>query len=322
MVFTMTTTLTINGLTINYVEGYALTKKWLVAKNVPSVGWCFEAADNDVVICSQIASEQCFPSVVLPVPQGDGNHNSNYAVVLDTEYIIADNGWLVYDIGVVVMDTSTGEIIKSTGFLIDETLKEYREIFKLDSYLMGDEKIPCYYKRNTEFYLDNMDSRYNRVSFRAAMTYIEATLVQYKVEAPCAFCGTADIKALNDTGSKFGVNVPLNIEILSVTPKRTKVWIEKRYDVFDLHPICKEVLLTTAAYRQWCFDYGYLTENNKPSCTAESVFSWITKNPTHKEMHNGLQDAIEEATITMWVLNNGYKLKKRVSTDKSKDIEK
>ena len=135
-------------------------------------------------------------------------------------------------------------------------------------------------------------------------------------------CGTADIKALNDTGNKFGVSVPLNIEILSVTPKRKKVWIEKRYDVFDLHPICKEALLTATAYRQWCFDYGYLTENNKPSCTAESVFSWITKNPIHKEKHNGLQDAIEEATITMWVLNNGYKLEKRVSIDKSKDIEK
>lgn len=317
----MTTTLTINGLTINYVESYALTKKWLVAKNVPSVGWCFEAADNDVALCSQIATEQHFPAVVLPVPQGDGNH-THYAVILDTEYIVTDNDWMVYDIGLVVMDTSTGEIIKSMGFLIDDTLREYREMFKLDSYLKGDEKIPCYYKQNTEFYLDNMDSRYNRVPFQTAMTCVEAILIQHKIKAPYAFCGAVDIKALNDTGSKFNVDVPLNIEILSVTPKRTKVWIEKRYDVFDLYPACKEVLLTTAAYKQWCFDYRYLTEKNNPSCTAESVFSWITKNPTHKEMHNGLQDAIEEATITMWVLNNGYKLEKRVSTDKSKDIEK
>lgn len=314
----MATTLTINGLIINNVEGYALTKKWLVAKNVPSIGFFFVGASDDISRCTKIAAEQHFPAVVLPVPQGDGNH----AVILDTEYIITDSGWMVYDIGLVVMDTSTGEIIKSAGFLIDDTLREYREIFKLDTYLNGTVKIPCYYKRNTSFYLDNMDSRYNRVSFQTAMAYMEAILTQYKVKIPCAFCGMADIKALNDTGNKFKVNVPLNIEILSVTPKRTKVWIEKRYDVFDLHPICKEILLTTAAYRQWCFDYGYLTENDNPSCTAESVFSWITKNPTHKEMHNGLQDAIEEATITMWVLNNGYKLEKRVSTDKSKDIEK
>lgn len=318
----METTLTINELTINYVKSYALTKKWLVAKNVPSDGWCFVGASDDFNRCAQIATEQHFPSVVLPVPQGGDKHNSNYAVVLDTEYIVTDNGWIVYDIGLVVMDTSTGEIIKSAGFLIDNTLREYHETFKLDTYLNGTVKIPCYYKRNTSFYLDNMDSRYNRVSFQTAMTYIEAILTQYKVEAPYAFCGAVDIKALNDTGSKFGVDVPLNIEILSVTPKRTKVWIEKRYDVFDLHLTCKEILLTTAAYRQWCFDYGYLTENNNPSCTAESVFSWITKNPTHKEMHNGLQDAIEEATITMWVLNNGYKLEKRVSIDKSKDIKK
>lgn len=317
----METTLTINGLTINYVKSYALTKKWLVAKDVPSIGWCFVAASDDISRCTKIAAEQCFPSVVLPVPQGGDNH-TNYAVVLDTEYIVTDNGWMVYDIGLVVMDTSTGEIIKSAGFLINDTLREYHDTFKLDTYLNGTVKIPCYYKRNTSFYLDNMDSRYNRVSFKTAITYIDAILMQYKVKIPCTFCGTADIKALNDTGSKFGVDVPLNIEILSVTPKRKKVWIEKRYDVFDLHPICKEILLTTAAYRQWCFDYGYLTENNKPSCTAESVFSWITKNPTHKEMHNGLQDAIEESTITMWVLNNGYKLEKRVSIDKSKDIEK
>lgn len=313
--------LTINGLTINYVKEYALNARWLVAKNVPSIGWCFVAADNDVALCSQIAVKQSFPTVVLPVPQGDDNH-TNYAVVLDTEYIVTDNGWMVYDIGLVVMDTSTGEIIKSMGFLIDDTLREYREMFKLDSYLKGDEKIPCYYKQNTEFYLDNMDSRYNRVSFQTAMTYIEAILIQYKIKAPYAFCGIADIKALNDTGNKFKVDVPLNIEILSITPKRTKVWIEKRYDVFDLHQACKEALLTTAAYRQWCFDHKYLTENDNPSCTAESVFSWITKNPTHKEMHNGLQDAIEEAVITMWVLNNGYKLEKRVSIDKSKGIEK
>ena len=317
----MKTTLTINGLTINYVDTYALTKKWLVAKNVPGAGWCFQDADDDVTLCSRIAAEQHFTSIVLPVPQGDDS-NTHYAVVLDTEYLVTDNGWMVYDIGLVVMDTSTGEIIKSMGFLIDDTLREYREMFKLDSYLKGNEKIPCYYKQNTEFYLDNMDSRYNRVPFQTAMTCIEAILIQYKIKAPYAFCGAVDIKALNNTGSKFNVDVPLNIEILSVTPKRTKVWIEKRYDVFDLYPACKEVLSATAAYKQWCFDYRYLTEKNNPSCTAESVFSWITKNPTHKEMHNGLQDAIEEATITMWVLNNGYKLEKRVSTDKSKDIEK
>lgn len=310
----METTLTINGLTINYVKSYALTKKWLVAKNAPSDGWCFVGASDDINRCARIAAEQHFPAIVLPVSQGGGNH----AVILDTEYIITDNGWMVYDIGLVVMDTATSEIIKSAGFLIDDTLREYSEMFKLDSYLKGDVKIPCYYRQNTEFYLDNMDSRYNRVPFQTAMAYIEALLTQYQVKAPYAFCGAVDIKALNDTGNKFKVDVTLNIEILSVTPKRKKVWIEKRYDVFDLHPICKDVLLTTAAYRQWCFDYGYLTENNKPSCTAESVFSWITKNPTHKEMHNGLQDAIEEATISMWVLNNGYKLEKRVSTDKTK----
>lgn len=318
----METTLIINGLTINYVEGYALAMHWLVAKNVPSIGWCFVSADNDINLCSQIAAKQPFPAIVLPVPQGGGGNKNSYAAVLDTEYLVTDNGWVVYDIGLVIIDTSTGEVIKSTGFLIDDTLREYREVFKLDNYLKGNEKIPCYYKRNIEFYLDNMDSRYNRMSFQSAMAYIEAILTQYKIKTPYAFCGTADIKALNDTGNRFKVDVPLNIEILSVTLKRTKVWIEKRYDVFDLHQICKKVLLTTPAYKQWCFDYRYLTENNNPSCTAESVYSWITKNPTHKEMHNGLQDAIEEATITMWVLNNGYKLEKRISTDKNKDIEK
>lgn len=249
------------------------------------------------------------------------NDKNEYAVILDTEYLVTEKGWVVYDIGLVVLDTSTGEIVKSAGFLINETLQEYRETFKLDTYLNGEVNIPCYYKRNTAFYLDNMDLRYHRVSFQTAMAYVEALLMQYKVKAPYAFCGAVDIKALNDTGNRFKVKVPLNIEILSITPKRTKIWIEKRYDVFDLYPACKEALLTTAAYRQWCFDYKYLTENDNPSCTAESVFSWITKNPTHKEMHNGLQDAIEEAVITMWVLNKGYELKKRVSIDKSKNIE-
>jgi hypothetical protein len=321
----MAVKLTINGLIINYVASYALTKKWLVAKNVPNIGWCFEGASDNMTtctqLCAQVATKQGFSTVVLPVPRGDDNH-AHYAAVLDTEYIVTDNGWMVYDIGLVVMDTSTGEIIKSMGFLIDDTLCEYRETFKLDSYLKGDKKIPCYYKQNTGFYLDNMDSRYNRVSFQAAMAYMETILIQYEIKAPYAFCGIADIKALNDTGNKFKVSVPLNIEVLSVTPKKTKVWIEKRYDVFDLYPACREVLLATAAYKQWCFDYRYLTGRNNPSCTAESVFSWITKNPTHKEMHNGLQDAIEEATITMWVLNNGYKLEKRVSIDDSKYIEK
>lgn len=249
------------------------------------------------------------------------NKNNEYAVILDTEYLVTEKGWMVYDIGLVVLDTSTGETVKSVGFLINETLQEYKETFKLDTYLNGDVNIPCYYKRNTAFYLDNMDLRYHRVSFKTAMAYITAILTQYKVKAPYAFCGAADIKALNDTGNQFKIEVPLNIEILSITPKRTKLWIEKRYDVFDLHQICKDVLLTTAAYRQWCFDYKYLTESGNPSCTAESVFSWITKDPTHREMHNGLQDAIEESTITMWVLNNGYKLEKKVSVDKRKNIE-
>ena len=318
----METTLTINGLTIHHVKDKAFTKRWIVAKKLSS-GWCYVTSNDDVSLCSRIATRQPFPAIVLPMPQGEnGGNENNYAVVLDTEYLTMDNAWMVYDIGIVVMNTSTGEIIKSKGFLIDDTLREYQEVFKLENYLQGNEKIPCNYKKNINFYLNNMDLRYNRVSFQAAMAYIEAILTQYKIKTPYAFCGTADIKALNDTGNKFKVDVPLHIEILSATPKRTKVWIEKRYDVFDLHQICKKVLSTTPAYKQWCFDYRYLTENNNPSCTAESVYSWITKNPTHKEMHNGLQDAIEEATITMWVLNNGYRLEKRISTDKNKDIEK
>lgn len=315
----MATTLTINGLTIHDVKERAFTKRWIVAKKLSS-GWYYVTSNNDVDLCSQIAAKQPFPAVVLPMQGENGGNENNYAVILDTEYITADNAWVVYDIGIVVMDTSTGEIIKSKGFLIDDTLREYQEVFKLENYLQGNKKIPCYYKRNVEFYLDNIDSRYNRVSFKYAMNYIEAILKQYKITAPYAFCGMVDIKAVNDTGSRFKVDVPLNIE-MNVTPKRKKVWIEKRYDVFDLHQICKEVLLTTPAYKQWCFDYRYLTENNNPSCTAESVYSWITKDPTHREMHNGLQDAIEEATITMWVLNNGYRLKKRTSIDKSKGIE-
>lgn len=316
----METTLTINGLTIHHVKDRAFTKRWIVAKKL-LIGWSYVTSNDDVNLCSQIAARQPFPAIVLPVPRENGGNENNYAVVLDTEYLTTGNAWMVYDIGIVVMNTSTGEIIKSKGFLIDDTLREYQEVFKLENYLQGNEKIPYNYKKNIQFYLNNMSSRYNRVSFQMAMAYIKAILTQYKIKAPYAFFGTADIKALNDTGNRFKVDVPLNIEILNVTLKRKKVWIEKRYDVFDLHQICKKVLLTTPAYKQWCFDYRYFTENNKPSCTAESVYSWITKNPTHKEMHNGLQDAIEEAAITMWVLNNGYKLEKRVSTDKSKDIE-
>lgn len=316
----METTLTINGLTIHEVKDRAFTKRWIVAKK-RSNGWYYVTSNDDASLCARIAERQPLPAIVLPVPRENGGNENNYIAILDTEFITTDNAWIVYDIGIVVMDTSTGEIIKSKGFLIDDTLKEYQEVFKLENYLQGNKKIPCNYKKNIEFYLNNMDLRYNRVSFQAAMAYIEAILTQYKIKAPYAFCGMADIKALNDTGNKFKVDVPLNIEILNVTLKRKKVWIEKRYDVFDLHQICKKVLLTTPAYKQWCFDYRYLTENNNPSCTAESVYSWITKNPTHKEMHNGLQDAIEEATIAMWVLNNGYRLEKRVSTDKSKGIE-
>lgn len=317
----MEVTLTINGLTVHDVKERAFTKRWIVAKKRSS-GWYYVTSNDDASLCARIASRQPLPAIVLPMPREDGDNENNYAVILDTEFITMDNTWIVYDIGVVVIDTTTGEIIKSKGFLIDDTLREYQEVFKLENYLQGNEKIPCNYKKNISFYLNNMDLRYNRVSFQAAMTYIQAILTQYKIKAPYAFCGTADIKALNDTGNKFKVDVPLNIEILNVTLKRKKVWIKKRYDVFDLHQICKKVLLTNTAYKQWCLDYRYLTKNNKPSCTAESVYSWITKNPTHKEMHNGLQDAIEEAAITMWVLNNGYKLEKRISIDKNKDIEK
>lgn len=316
----MATTLTINGLTIHDVNERAFTKRWIVAKKRSS-GWYYVTSNDDASLCARIASRQPLPAIVLPMPREDGDNKNNYAVILDTEFITMDNTWIVYDIGVVVIDTTTGEIIKSKGFLINDTLREYQEVFKLENYLQGNEKIPCNYKKNISFYLNNMDLRYNRVSFQAAMAYIEAILTQYKIKAPYAFCGMADIKALNDTGNRFKVGVPLNIEILNVTLKRKKVWIEKRYDVFDLHQICKKVLLTTPAYKQWCFDYRYLTKNNNPACTAESVYSWITKNPTHKEMHNGLQDAIEEATIAMWVLNNGYKLEKRISTDKNKSIE-
>ena len=201
-----------------------------------------------------------------------------YYMVLDTE-TVAD-ARVPYDVAWILVDRK-GEVVKRFNGLTAEIMQNetLRYLIKRDSFA----------KRKAAFYLDNEPAQI--MTFDDICTYTNHVIATFNATM-VAYNAGFDVKVLNDYA-----NVLLN-----------KKFFSDSVEVWDLWNMALNTICDSSNYVRWCIDSGFITEKGNISCSAESVYSYLTGNATFEEDHTALSDCEIEAKILQAVFDRKQKL--------------
>ena len=201
-----------------------------------------------------------------------------YYMVLDTE-TVAD-ARVPYDVAWILVDRK-GEVVERFNGLTAEIMQNetLRYLIKRDSFS----------KRKAAFYLDNEPAQI--MMFDDICTWTNHIIATFNVTV-VAYNAGFDIKVLNDYA-----NVLLG-----------KKFFSDNVEIWDLWNMALNTICDSSNYVRWCIDSGFITEKGNISCSAESVYSYLTKNATFEEEHTALSDCEIEAKILQAVFDRKQKL--------------
>lgn len=227
-----------------------------------------------------------------------------YYMTLDTETVLVNGKQLVYDIAYSITD-SNGIAEKSVNVLIHEIYIQHPDFFQIDTY--DGQNIARKRKEYNDFL---MYGTIKVVTFQSFIHEYLKDLEKYNIDAPAAYNCTFDCRSLSDTANFLNISKhPFEI----VTTQNGKK-VTKQYPFKDLYIPCKDLFLNNKKYIQWAEKYGFISPTGKIKCTAETVYSFLTKNPAHIEKHKALSDVVEESFIYFYLRKKKVVIDKKTTT--------
>lgn len=204
-----------------------------------------------------------------------------YYMILDTE--TTSNAKIVYDVAYTIVDRK-GNIIEQANYLVKEIIEHpfLRGILQRDKF-------------SATKYQNTYAEMYTRKAMVKPFLDIRRTIRRVIREYNCpviAYNVGFDQKALNDMAKDLGKK--------SFFTAKTKIW--------DLWNIALHTLCDSRNYVTFCDKHGFVKPNGNRQSTAESVFCYISKDPTFKEAHTALADTEIEAQILLACLKRHKKL--------------
>lgn len=198
-------------------------------------------------------------------------------VVFDTETANMQKRFC-YNVGYVILDISTGEKLVERDFVVEQIWHNV-ELFAT-----------AYYADKRELYVKKMRSR------KAVMDkwgYIMQIMIRdfKKYEVACA----------------YAYNSPFDDKVFAFNCDWFKT--QNPFDtipIYDLMGLACDCITQYDAYHKYCEEHEFFTESETEySISAETVYSFITNDPTFVEEHTALADAQIETNILMHCLNMG-----------------
>ena len=200
-----------------------------------------------------------------------------FYMVLDTE-TVAD-ARVPYDVAWIIVDRQ-GHVYERFNGLCAEILHNptLRYLVRNDSFS----------KRKASFYLD--ENHAEIMPFEKIFCTYEYHKHIYN-PIVVAYNAAFDIKVLNDYA-----NILFDCSFFNDA------------EIWDLWNMALNTICDSSNYVRWCIDSGFITEKGNISCSAESVYSYLTKNATFEEDHTALSDCEIEAKILQAVFDRKQKL--------------
>lgn len=211
--------------------------------------------------------------------------NRHYYLMIDTETAGGLDNPLVYDLGMQVVDRH-GNVYAEYNLVISDVFYGMPELMNTAYYA---DKLPQYFEE-----IENGTRKV--VSWAFAKSLVAWICKYYDIKAIVAHNARFDYNACNNTSTKIkgfkSYFFPYGIPI----------WCTLT--------MARQTVGKQAAYRQWCFENGYVTANNQPKLTAEVLYRYISRNKDFKESHTGLEDVKIERLIFAWILRQHKAMRK------------
>ena len=109
--------------------------------------------------------------------------------------------------------------------------------------------------------------------------------------------------------ARFDLNA-LNVIQRWTTKSKYRYWFPYGTEIWDTMKMARDVIHKMPTYRKFCEEHGFLTANGQLSTTAENLYRFITKDPTFKESHTGLEDVQIERVIMFYCFRQHKKMRK------------
>lgn len=196
-------------------------------------------------------------------------------VVFDTETANMQKRFC-YNVGYVILDISTGERLVERDFVVEQIWHNV-ELFAT-----------AYYADKRELYVKKMRSRKTVMD---KWGYIMQTMIHdfKRFEVVCA----------------YAYNSPFDDKVFNCDWFKTQNPFDT-IPIYDLMGLACDCITQYDNYHDYCEEHGFFTESETEySITAETVYRFISDDPTFVEEHTALEDAKIEASILMRCLNMG-----------------
>ena len=221
----------------------------------------------------------------------------HYIMVLDTETAntfrnekgqLDTSSTLVYDCGWQVIDTH-GNVYAKASYINSDIFYCERDLMYSTYYA---KKIPQY-EREIALGLRTVANTYE---IRQAMLQ---TIKDFNIKEVAAHNARFDYNSLN-TIQRW------------TTKSKYRYWFPKDVEIWDTMKMARSVILKMPTYRKFCEEHNFFTPTGKLPATAETLYRFISKDPTFVESHTGLEDVEIESQILAYCYRQHKAMKKKL----------
>lgn len=214
------------------------------------------------------------------------NLTNRFILLLDVETANDTDCALVYDIGFVLMDIY-GNIYEQGSFVIRDIFCNERELMETAYY---SDKIP-------EYVQDIRSGKRQTVDFMQAYNYIRRLMTRYDCHTVAAYNCNFDRNALNTT-------------LRYLTKSRYRWFFPRGTEFICVWNMACGSICQTSEYKTFAETNRYYSNHGKNyRATAETVYAFLTSNPSFNEEHKGLDDVKIEREIFINCLKYGSDIK-------------
>jgi hypothetical protein len=220
----------------------------------------------------------------------------SYKMVMDTETCPIDkdlegvdphNMW-TYDIGWAIVD-KRGKVYRTRSFLNADIFIDERELMKSAYY---SHKIPQYWE-------DVKNGKRQIKSWYNIRKIFLADLEEF---------GITECYAHN---MRFDYHTTTTTQRW-LTKSKYRYFFPKNVEICDTLKMARDVIGKMPTYIKFCEYHGFLTKNGKPQLKAETLYRFITNDPTYIESHTALEDVLIEKEILAYCYRQHKKMRRKL----------
>lgn len=199
-----------------------------------------------------------------------------YRLVLDTETFGSIGAPKTYDIGIAVADKS-GRIYETRSYMVAEAFSA--------PYYNGEMQSAYYADKFPAYFLDLGMGKRIMMSFFDIRKDILSIMEKYNISEVYAYNMGFDIRALNNSTRVFS-NYEIDCDFFN-----------DDVECFCLMNMAVSVFAERATYIRFCAMHNFFTDKGNIQVKAETMFRYLTNDPTFIESHTALEDVKIEVTI-------------------------